>query len=305
MGLRFFRKRLSRRNIGNRRTLSFLSNEVDSSFLMTRKQVGNYIHMSENEDRRKAEIIIAPTGAYKEMSGDGCHMTNKQQYHSIQYIQNRTNWCWAVACRMVGEQFKRNHPELDFCIPSCREGNGEPAIEVGHKKEVRTNDREGLRMDVVGWDGEFFRVDPWQRAIVMNANTECPGDDGNHSGDDAAKERGLKFVVTGQCDSSLIQVVSLGFFDSRENLLTHHQEQIQEVFQRGDYMIGNAVLYPRGVCHSFVLLNWAGNDKMLIYDPWNGTFECYSAEDVFDSGISTALGTGIIKWVQYLILKKI
>lgn len=232
-------------------------------------------------------------------------MTNKQQYHSIQYIQNRTNWCWAVACRMVGEQFKRNHPELDFCISPCREGHKETDIETGHEKGVITNDKTGLRMDVVEWDGEFFRVDPWQRAIVMNANTECPGADGNHSGDDAAKERGLKYVVTGQCDSGLIQAVSLGLFDSAESLLTHRQEQIQEVFQREDYMIGNAVLYPKGICHSFVLLNWTESNKVLIYDPWNGTFELYSAEDVFDGGISTALGTGIIKWVQYLILNNL
>lgn len=23
------------------------------------------------------------------------------------YIQNRPNWCWAVACKMVGEQYKQ------------------------------------------------------------------------------------------------------------------------------------------------------------------------------------------------------
>ena len=61
-------------------------------------------------------------------------------------------------------------------------------------------------MDVVEWDGESFLVDSWQRAIVMKANTECPGFDGNYSGDDVAKERGLKYVVTGQCDSHLIQI---------------------------------------------------------------------------------------------------
>lgn len=215
-------------------------------------------------------------------------MANTHQNHSIQYIQNRTNWCWAVACRMVGEQFKRNHPEFDFHIG--REGN----------RGIRTNDLEGLRMDIVKRDGDFFCVDPWQRAIVMNANTECPGFDGNCSGDDAAKERGLKYVVTGNCDSNLIQTVSLGFFDSQESLLVHYQKQIYSVFQKDDYMIGNAVLYPRGICHSYVLLNWTVDDKILIYDPWNGTFDFYPAEDVFGCGISTALGNGIIKWVQYI-----
>lgn len=218
-------------------------------------------------------------------------MTINYQDHSAQYVQNRTNWCWAVACRMVGEQFKRNHPDFDFHILSSWEEN----------RAIKTNDMKGLRMDVVKWDGDFFWVDSWQRAIVMNANTECPGFDGNHSGDDAAKERGLKYVVTGQCDSSLIQTVSLGFFDSVESLLVHHQERIYSVFQGDGYMIGNAVLYPSGTCHSFVLLNRTADNKILIYDPWNGIFDFYPADDVFCSGISTALGKGIIKWVQYII----
>ena len=102
-------------------------------------------------------------------------MVHKYQDYSVQYIQNRTNWCWAVACRMVGEQFKRNPPEFDILIPLCGEGNGETGRGEEKEKGVRTDDRRGLRMDIVEWDGEFFRVDSWQRAIVMNANTECPG----------------------------------------------------------------------------------------------------------------------------------
>lgn len=81
-------------------------------------------------------------------------------------------------------------------------------------------------------------MDSRQRAIEMNANTECPGFDGNHSGDDAAKERGLKYVVTGQCDSNFIQIACLGFFDSGESLLVYHEERIRTVFQRGNYLIG-------------------------------------------------------------------
>lgn len=43
-------------------------------------------------------------------------------------------------------------------------------------------------------------------AIVMNANTVAPGHVGNYPGDDEAKVRGLKYVVTGDCDSSAINV---------------------------------------------------------------------------------------------------
>ena len=236
-----------------------------------------------------------PVGMCKEMGR--CYIENKQQDNSAQYIQNRKNWCWAVACRMVGEQFKRNHPEFDFLISPC----GDTAMGDEEGKGIRTDDRKGLRMDIVEWDGESFLVDSWQRAIVMNANTECPGFDGNFSGDDIAKERGLKYVVTGQCDSNLIQIANLGSFDSRESLLAHYQDQLYAVFQKGDYMIGNSILYPRGISHSFVLLNWTENNKVLIYDPWNGSYAFYPAEDVFYSGISVALGNGIIKWVQYIV----
>ena len=59
----------------------------------------------------------------------------------------------------------------------------------------------------------------WQMAIVMNANTVAPGHVGNYPGDDEAKVRGLKYVVTGDCDSSAINVASLGTYDMPESLL--------------------------------------------------------------------------------------
>lgn len=225
------------------------------------------------------------------------YMINKYQNNSAQYIQNRTNWCWAVACRMVGEQFKRNNSDFNFFILPNRKDNIRIAMEA---EGVKTNNQDGIRRDVVKWNHGAFWVDFWQQVIVLNANTESPGSDGNYSGDDAAKERGIKFVVTGQCDSSLIQTISLGFFDSQESLLTRYREQIYSVFQRNEYMIGNAILYPKEICHSFVLLDWTSDDRILIYDPWDGYFVFYSVEDVFVNGISTVLGQGIIKWVQYI-----
>ena len=26
----------------------------------------------------------------------------------MKYIQNRTNWCWVAACKVAGEQYKKN-----------------------------------------------------------------------------------------------------------------------------------------------------------------------------------------------------
>ena len=59
----------------------------------------------------------------------------------------------------------------------------------------------------------------WQTTIVMNANTVASGPIGNYPGDDEAKVRGLKYVVTGDCDSSAINVASFGTYDMPESLL--------------------------------------------------------------------------------------
>lgn len=168
-------------------------------------------------------------------------------------------------------------------------------------EETLTYSQNGLRQDMVEQESGGFFIDAWQRAIVMNANMECPGDDGNWPGDDEAKERGIKYVVTGRCESNLIQTTTIGEFDSVESLPCRYLEQIRSVFQGNGYMIGNSILYPKRICHSFVLMDWTSDDKILLYDPWNGMFGFYPSEDVFCGGISSPLGTGIIKWAQYII----
>ena len=34
----------------------------------------------------------------------------------MKYIQNRTNWCWVAACKVVGEQYKKNFTEFAFTL---------------------------------------------------------------------------------------------------------------------------------------------------------------------------------------------
>ena len=34
----------------------------------------------------------------------------------MKYIQNRTNWCWVTACKVVGEQYKKNFTEMAFTL---------------------------------------------------------------------------------------------------------------------------------------------------------------------------------------------
>ena len=206
-----------------------------------------------------------------------------------EYVQNCTNWCWAVACRMVGEQFKRNNPSFNFQIPHEERLYIDEEMRMVHNQDIIFYYCTGVRTDVVWQENGLYLLDSAQRFIVKNANTIYPGCDGNWPGDDEAKERGLKYVVTGKCDSDLIQIVNLGYFDSEDSLLVHNVEQIRNVFAHNDYMIGNAVLYPKGICHSFVLLDWTEEDEILIYDPWDGTFAFLSVADVFCHGISSSL----------------
>lgn len=142
-------------------------------------------------------------------------------------------------------------------------------------------------------------VDTSQEAIVRNANTVKPGFLGDFPGDDAAKIRGLKYVVTGDCESDLINIINVGSYDMRESLLDFCREELVDVFQSNNYMIGNAVLYPGGICHSFVL---TGMDDygVRIYDPWEGSIMEYCEDEVFKSGFQCTLGRGVIKWVQYI-----
>lgn len=131
-----------------------------------------------------------------------------------EYIQNRTNWCWAVACRMVGEQFIRNNPVYNFTFFYDKETVAEGVVRLDDSNSLRLAELEGIRTDIVRQNG---------------------------------------------------------------------------------------VLYPDGVCHSFVLLDWTAEDKILLYDPWDGHFGFHAAADVFCNGISVPLGTGIIKWAQYVL----
>ena len=56
--------------------------------------------------------------------------------HKDGRVQNRTNWCWAVARRMVGERFKRNHPEFDFSFHYAEKGMGKLTGEMRKKREL-------------------------------------------------------------------------------------------------------------------------------------------------------------------------
>ena len=54
----------------------------------------------------------------------------------MKYIQNRTNWCWVAACKVAGEQYKKNFTEFAFTLESP-------------ETEVAVSNLDGLRTDIV------------------------------------------------------------------------------------------------------------------------------------------------------------
>lgn len=186
----------------------------------------------------------------------------KNNVMKLNCMQIRSNWCWAVACEIVGNQYK--------------------------KSELYSNKHLASTL-----------VEICQEEIVQNANTIIPGVVGNFPGDDEAKIRGLKYVVTGDCNSDLINVVNLGTYDMPESLLELYRREIELVLKSNNYIIGNAVLFPENVCHSFVLMGLT-NNMIQVFDPWNGSANEYSLDEVFESGFISARGVGVIKWIQYI-----
>lgn len=99
----------------------------------------------------------------------------------------------------------------------------------------------------------------------------------------------------------LVQAVTLGNYDSADSLLDSHGREIERVFKKKEYLIGNAVLYPRGLCHSFVLLERKEDGSIVLFDSWDGNTGRYGAEEVFYTGFLSAGESGIVKWVQYIV----
>ena len=90
----------------------------------------------------------------------------------MKYIQNRTNWCWVAACKVAGEQYKKNFTEFAFTLESP-------------ETEVAVSNLDGLRTDIVKRRNGIYFVDAR-----------------------------LKVCCAGDCESNLIQTITLGTYES-------------------------------------------------------------------------------------------
>lgn len=159
----------------------------------------------------------------------------KKEYMPEPYIQNRNSWCWAVACRIIGEQYKKLHPQWKFSIlKEKKEDNkiGMVSLEE-YEKGVLTEEWKGLRIEAAGKRNGCFTVDSWQRAIVANANTAIGiGYEGDIGGDDEAKMRGIKYVIAGDIFCETIKIENLGYYQERENIFDKYREKIMETLKK-------------------------------------------------------------------------
>lgn len=215
------------------------------------------------------------------------------------YIQNRKHWCWATACKIVGERYKRLHTNYQFDIVSSNPQRCGQVTFFEYENGVETDDLEGINWRLQGSNG--VRVDAWQRAIVMNANTQkYIGYDGDVTGDDEAKVRGIKYYLTGDIYSNMIDVETIGFYDDETSLLDIYRDRMFDSFRKKEYMIGNAVLQGNMQYHSFVILCIEG-EKVMLYDTTTGNILYYGIREVFYDGFRTCSGIGIIKWIQRIV----
>lgn len=221
------------------------------------------------------------------------------QMKRLGYIQNRQHWCWAVACRMVGEQYKKRHTKYSFTIVRKHPGECGCVTASEYENGVLTDNIDGINWNLQQADG--VRVDAWQRAIVMNANTgRYIGYDGDIGGDDEAKSRGIRYYLTGDIHCGRVKIETLGFYDDTASLWERYRGHLMDSVSRQEYIIGNAVLHDKNECHSFVILHIEG-EKVMLYDTADGEILYCSAGEAFGSGFKSRLGTGAIKWVQRIV----
>ena len=217
----------------------------------------------------------------------------------LRYIQNRRHWCWAVACRMVGEQYKKLHAGYGFSIIGDRSAGHGYVTEYEYENGVVTDDPEGINWSLQR-PGKI-RVDAWQRAIVMNANTgKYTGYDGDVDGDDEAKIRGIRYYLTGDIYSDRIGIETLGGYDAAVPLWDQYRRKLLESAGRQEYLIGNAVISERKEYHAFVILCITG-EKVMLYNTADGEVLYCTAEDSFIRGFESGSGKGIIKWVLRIL----
>ncbi len=210
-----------------------------------------------------------------------------------EFIQNTSSWCWVVCAKIVGFEYLRNNFVIyDY---SKRLQQYEEIDEVYIKFGIPLN-INNFRKEYTGIFEGLDTVDAWQVSIVANVFNDKIVK--NHLATDEDKENALKYVITGSIYGD-IDVKTLGSYYSNENLLGKYNTLIVEILNKNKYIIGNYVIEDIGIAHSIVL-EYLGEHKISLYDPWDGYETTILLEQVFITGFSTNRGYGHIQWIQYI-----
>lgn len=202
------------------------------------------------------------------------------------FIQNHVNWCWATVAKIVGLAYLKSQ-------------NKALSNELIYYKQAVWPDIIGLRWEYIeNVNGQVF-VDYLQYCIVKSARSEIFNSDGFQAEGDTGKECALKYVVSGDCYSKNVEVVTLGKFNDRKSIIELYTNDITYAFTKGRYFIGNYIPIGKSSAHSVVLI--PTNDGIKLYDPWNGLVGYYSLTDIFERGFYASRGFGIIKWIQFIV----
>lgn len=186
--------------------------------------------------------------------------------------QNKNNWCWATAAKMVAEN------------------NGGAALSSTAQVLSNTGGLHsygGVAYYGVNDSGQYT-ANGAQRAIVVYVK----GSDADNGGTDANKTSALQYASS--------KTMTVGTFGSYQTALSSSQiTTIKNDLNAGKYVIGNLV--SGGYGHSVAILSYrSSDDKYRIIDPWDTTDYYYSSSSIFSTAGFPVFGSnGRIEWIQY------
>ena len=199
-------------------------------------------------------------------------------------VQNHRAWCWAVCAKLAGDIYKSSYPSFAFNLS---------ALEKKYPFGMPIESISGFRPDCLGIYQGQPTVDLWQWTITRAVSAVGAG-----TATDDEKKRALRFVITGNPDSTQVEIVSAGKYGSGISLVSLFNEVLSDYLNDKGSVIGNYYTKERNAFHS-VIIN-GNQDGLTLYDPWDGAIWPVTIRQLLTDGFSTNFGSGIIEWVQYI-----
>lgn len=196
-------------------------------------------------------------------------------------IQNHQSWCWVVCAKIAGNIYKNKYPPFDFDLS---------ILEKQYPFGIPIEDITSFRSGFLGTLEGQWTVDLWQWMISKAVPCQY-----QNTANDIEKARAIKFVTTGDINSTQIEVACVGKFGSGISLAPFFNDVLADYLADRGCIIGNYYAIEKNSFHSVVII---GNGRGLeLYDPWNGNTWPVTADQLFTDGFYTNFGHGIIEWI--------